>query len=528
VEVQRVLFDIITGLEKWVHKFIDSIRLPSRYLTLFYGITLGLALILALLAIILHVKPTQAVVDVSATQIRPSTTSTSTYKSPKLHGSNTPTSLPPIPPTPHEKTPSSLGVTATELNGVQVSLWHPWTGLDGEALASILDEFNRTNLWGITVQVVGFEGFGRLDEAVESALLENTQPDVIVDYGYQANHWDVVEALIDMTPYVNDPIWGFSNDEQADFLPAFWEEDIVTDNNSGQTRRLGIPFYRSAYGIFYNQTWAQELGFPQPPITAEDFRVRACAAAQFISEQGDKSNLGKGGWLITPQPGVLVGWINAFGGGIIDPDAPGYLFSTPGTRQAFEYLKDLQNSGCAWSDHALDPQSEFANRHTLFVVGSLFDIPAQQVAFNQAGSNDEWTFIPFPSSTQPVVDTYGPSLLITRSNPAEQLAAWLVTQWLVYPPNQSEWIKVQETFPSRLSTLDYLTEIDADNPQWAQALELLPDAHSEPTLSSWKVMRWALEDVLTQLFTPQFESDQIPLLLQKLDDVADEIYSQVY
>jgi ABC-type glycerol-3-phosphate transport system substrate-binding protein len=118
--------------------------------------------------------------------------------------------------------------------------------------------------------------------------------------------------------------------------------------------------------------------------------------------------------------------------------------------------------------------------------------------------------------------------LITRSNPAEQLAAWLVTQWLVYPPNQSEWIKVQETFPSRLSTLDYLTEIDADNPQWAQALELLPDAHSEPTLSSWKVMRWALEDVLTQLFTPQFESDQIPLLLQKLDDVADEIYSQVY
>jgi multiple sugar transport system substrate-binding protein len=527
VEAQGVLFDIITGLEKLVHKFIDS-SLSNRYLTLFYGITLGLALILALLAIILHVNATPALVDIPATQLGPTNAVIPAHKSTQIQSKNTPTSLPAIPPTPNEKTPSTLGMTAAELAGVQVSLWHPWTGAEGEALANILEEFNRTNQWGITVQMSGFEGFGRLDEAVESALLANTQPDVIVDYGYQANHWDVVEALVDMNPYVDDSVWGFSNDEQADFLPAFWDEDIVMDNNTGQTRRLGIPFYRSAYVLFYNHSWAQELGFPQPPITAEDFRIRACAAAQFISKQGDKSDLGQGGWLVTPQPGVLAGWINAFGGGFIDPNAPGYLFSTPGTKQAFEYLKGLQNSGCAWADHALDPQNEFANRHTLFVVGSLFDIPTQREAFNQASNRDDWMVIPFPSSNQPVVDAYGPSLLITRSNPAKQLAAWLVIKWLVYPPNQSEWVKVQETFPSRLSTLDYLTETDAGNPQWAQALELLPDARSEPTLSSWKVMRWALEDVMTQLFDPQFETDQIPLLLEKLDSVADEIYSQVY
>lgn len=528
MEAQGVLFDIITGLEKLVHKFIDSLRVPNRYLTLFYGITLGLALTLALLAIILHAVTAPAMVDIHATQGGPSYDITPAHKSTQIQSKNTPTSLPAIPPTPNEKTPSSLGVTASELNGVQVSLWHAWTGAEREALENILDEFNRTNPWGFTVQAVGFEGFGRLDEAVESALLANTQPDVVLDYGYQANHWDAVEALVDMTPYVNDPVWGFSNDEQADFLPAFWEEDIATDNNTGQTRRLGIPFYRSAYVFFYNQSWAQELGFPKPPITAEDFRVRACAAAQFISEQGDKSNLGTGGWLITPQPGVLAGWINAFGGGMIDPDAPGYLFNTPGTKQAFEYLKGLQNSGCAWSDPALEPQIEFANRHTLFVVGSLFDISTQQEAFNQTGSHDEWRVIAFPSSSQPVVDTYGPSLSITRSNPTKQLAAWLVTQWLVYPPNQAEWVKGQGTFPGRMSALEYLVASETDNPQWAQALELLSDARSEPSLSSWKMMRWALEDVMSQLFDPKFELDQIPMLLEKLDDVADEIYSQVY
>ena len=113
---------------------------------------------------------------------------------------------------------------------------------------------------------------------------------------------------------------------------------------------------------------------------------------------------------------MLAGWIYAFGGEITNPDAPGYLFNTPETKQAFEYLKGLQESGCAWSDTDVDPQSEFANRQALFVVGSLFDIPAQQEAFTQAGSTDEWTVIPFPSSSQAVVDTYGPSLMITRSH----------------------------------------------------------------------------------------------------------------
>jgi hypothetical protein len=126
------------------------------------------------------------------------------------------------------------------------------------------------------------------------------------------------------------------------------------------------------------------------------------------------------------------------------------------------------------------------------------------------------------------VDAYGPSLLITRSNPARQLAAWLVTKWLVYPPNQAKGVAAFETYPTRLSTLGYLTEPASDNPQWAEALELLPAAQSEPSLSSWRVMRWALEDVMRQLFSPQFGYDQIPALLENLDSVADEIFAQVY
>jgi len=524
--MHRVLFDIMTGLERLVRIHSGSHRVLRRYLTPFYGIALGLAFVLAFSACDRKgaVKPGSATVTPAAVFALTASPAPGSTQALRTH---TPTSLPAIPPTPNERTPSNLGVTTTELRGLRVNLWHPWTGATGAALQAILDEFNRTNKWGITVQVNAYEGFGRLDEEVESALTSDSLPDVLVDYGYQARHWDGSGVLTDLTPYVNDPVWGLTSDDQADFYPGFWAEDQVNAGSTRQTRRLGIPFYRSAYGLLYNQSWARALGYPNPPTTPEDFRVRACAAAESIARQGDKSNLGKGGWLITPQPGALIGWIYAFGGEFTNSDSTGYLFNTIETRRAFEYLKGLQESGCAWYDSGAEAQNEFANRQALFVVGSLFDIEAQREAFNQAGNTDEWMVIPFPSSNHPVVDTYGPSLLIAQSTPAQQLAAWLVVEWLVYPPNQAEWVKELETYPTRQSTLSYLSVAASASPHWAQALELLPDSRSEPSLASWGVVRWTLEDASAQLFDLQFGANQIPSLLENLDSVAAEIFSQV-
>jgi ABC-type glycerol-3-phosphate transport system substrate-binding protein len=361
----------MTGLEWLVHTFFDSLKVPGRYLTLFYGITLGLAFILALLAIYIQGEVNTSSVNPETTQVILLHTAVSPTGSPALQIHSTPTVLPAIPATPNVKTPSALGVTPAELRGVQVELWYPWVGENEATLQAIVDEFNQTNQWEITVETSGYEGFGRLDEAVESARLSNTLPEVIVDYGYQARHWDGMDALVDLNPYITDPVWGLSSDEQADFYPGFWAEDVIVEGNSGISRRLGIPYYRSAYVLFYNQSWARDLGFPKPPITAEDFRVRACAAAEYISRQSDKSALGKGGWLITPQPGVMVGWLYAFGSPITEPSGYGYKLNTSEAQRALEYLKGLQASGCAWFDTEVDAKGEFANRQALFVVGSM-------------------------------------------------------------------------------------------------------------------------------------------------------------
>jgi len=181
-----------------------------------------LALVLAIIASIPRGNVTPGIATVTQTVVAPaiSPTQGSIQKPDKV----TPTPLPAIPATPNEQTPSPLGVSAAELRGITVNLWLPWTGSTSAALLAIVDEFNRTNRWGITVLVKGFEGFGSLDDAVEIALTSDALPDVpsplpdvLVDYSYQARHWDVNNLFVDLSAYLDDPVWGFTPDEQADY-----------------------------------------------------------------------------------------------------------------------------------------------------------------------------------------------------------------------------------------------------------------------------------------------------------------------
>jgi len=496
-----------------------------RYLTPFYCLALGLAFILALEAC--SRKATLAPEPTSTLASPVQVTAKASFGT-QAHTKATPTALPPIPATPDESTPSPLGVSAAQLNGLKVSLWYPWSGVSGDSFQAILDGFNNSNQWGIQVEARGYGDYGSLDDAMELALASGSLPDVIVDYGYQARRWGTMGILAPLNPYFADRVWGLTPEEGADFYPAFWSEDLTSVGYAGEPTRLGVPYYRSAYALFYNQTWAEELGYPDLPITPEDFRVRACAAAETVRQDGDKTNLGKGGWLVTPDPGALVGWIYAFGGDITNPDGAGYLFNTNATTQAFEYLKGLQDSGCAWTGSDVDAQVAFASRLALFVVGSLTDVSTQRAAFATAGSTDNWVVIPFPSNNKPVVVTYGPSLFVTDSTPARQLASWLVIEWLVYPPNQASFVQELGVYPTRQSTLRYLIHTEDAGTQWAQALGLLPDVRGEPTLISWSILRWALSDATSQLFSQKFMVDQIPALVGNLDGVAKEIFDKVH
>jgi ABC-type glycerol-3-phosphate transport system substrate-binding protein len=419
---------------------------------------------------------------------------------------------------------SKLDIDSEELRGTSIQFWHIWDGETGDLLTELIDEFNISNQWGIIV-VPSFQGtLDNLFSNVNTALESGDDPDLVVGYLHQAQVWDAVAEFPDLNIYIEDPIWGFSSEEQNDFYPVFWNHD------QSEGKRLGIPAQRSGQVLFYNASWAGDLGFDTVPTTPEQFLDQACAAANANQEDNDPDNDTTGGWIISTNYAATLGWIYAFGGEIVisgtqDTDGSVYQFETQEVDDTFTFLRELYDQGCAWFADNSYPEAEFANRQGLFMTQSVSNIPFQMDAFQAADNKDQWTVLPFPSPDgNPAFDAYGPSFEILKSTPERQLAAWLFIKWLLAPENQARLIEKMGTLPIRTSTLENLADYESTHPQWAVAVKALPYARSEPTFQSWSVVRWALTDALKQLFMYYFTIDQVPVLVEFLDQTAHELH----
>jgi multiple sugar transport system substrate-binding protein len=427
-------------------------------------------------------------------------------------------------PTPTHNSPveSTLNVRAADLRGLTVRFWHATTGPEAVLLAQLADEFNTTNEWGIKVQAEAYAGYDALSEQITANLQSDTAPELLLAYPYQAHDWDpTLEKVVDLNPYVNDPLWGLSRSEQEDFPSPVWGQDLYAD------MRLGLPAQRSGQVLYYNQTWARELGFNAPPSTPAQFRTQACAAAQANLKDKDRQNDHTGGWIITTQPSAVMTWLFAFGAQVTRPDGTGYQFDTGEVRNALTFLRQLYDSGCAWLPESEHTEADFASRRGLFASGSLTNIPYQAAMTAQTGSTDEWTVLPYPTASgSPVVDVYGPSLMVLKSTSEVQLAAWLFARWLTSPDIQARWSRTSYNYPVRSSALDSINTGSGTLSQWQAALQLLPDARAEPAFPSWSTVRWAVGDAATQLFRYYFAADQVPVLSGLLNRTASELHAK--
>jgi multiple sugar transport system substrate-binding protein len=436
---------------------------------------------------------------------------------------NTPTAIPTPEPLP------TLGIDPQELQGVTVAFWHPWTGAEGDAIRASVQAFNESNEYGIQVEEVYQGNFNSLYARVEEAIPLGDTPDLVVGYLDQILSWD--GSWIDLEPYVNDRDWGLTPEEQADFYQVFWVQDLV------EGKRIGVPAQRSATLLYYNLSWARELGYDSPPQTPEQLKEQACAAVQANLADEDVENDGTGGWIVNTTPHSLLSWLYAFGSQVSLPDGGGYRFDSPQSAEALAFLKDLFDSGCAWKTRQSDAgeglaegefvEAEFAARQALLITGSLGDLSHQTAALEAAGNEDDWTVIAFPSpEDQPAIVVYGPSFAVFRSSPAEQLAAWLLARWLVSPEEQAHFVAAGGTYPTRQPAVQELRDYAENQPQWAAALDLIPLARPEPRYESWSVVRWVIGDVGTQVFRSYFTADRIPATLELMEETAAELHSR--
>jgi multiple sugar transport system substrate-binding protein len=212
---------------------------------------------------------------------------------------------------------------------VELVVWNPFTGPDGNFFNQIVEEFNAaTPNVQVTVQTqVGAEYIAKL----EAAASANELPHVIAA-GYDALPQLVENGIV--TPI--DDLATQAGLDASDFPEAIW--------NAGQWKdqRVGIPIDTHTMNFYYNKALFEEAGLDpeSPPTTREEFEA-AIAAVQENTDADGYQMVASG-----PGANFLVGIQFAAlfyqgGGEWTNADFTEATFNSEAGVQAAAYLKHL-------------------------------------------------------------------------------------------------------------------------------------------------------------------------------------------
>jgi multiple sugar transport system substrate-binding protein len=431
-----------------------------------------------------------------------------------------PTEVPMEEPTEAPVPTEEPAVPAIDPSGQTVVFWHVWYSEPVKSgMVDLVDEFNATNQWGITVEALDQGNYSDTEDLMNAAIQSGDLPDLVVAYGNALANWHSVEVIIDLDPYIDDPDWGLTAEEKADFYEAAFNGAVAPDG-----ARVGFPISQSAEVLFYNDTWGQELGFDAPPATPEEFMEQSCAATEANATDDDPDNDGTGGFVLYAGASQVSAWGFAYGATHLTPDGSAYDFATPEWLATAEFLKEIWDEGCAFPTESY-PNPEFATRKALIVNSSSVGLPYQEAAFEDAGSDDDWSYIPFPGDAGQAVNSYLQTVGMVGSTPERELATWLFLEWFTHPKQQARWIEASAYYPTRATTVPLLETYAADKPQWASGLELVPLGKVEPSIASWSSVRRLLQSSYAEVL--QGTPDQIPDILSALNDAAAEAMEEM-
>ncbi len=424
-------------------------------------------------------------------------------------------------PTEAMEEPTAEPELVVDPTGQEVVFWHVWgTGDAFEGMTTIIDEFNASNEWGITVVGVDQGRQGDLQNAVNAAIASGDLPNVTPGFPNAISTWYNAGVVAELNDFIDDPMFGLSAEE----MDAIFDSNLAAGRLPDGTQ-IGMPIHQSENVIFYNNTWAQELGFDSPPATSAEFKEQACAAAAANANDDDPDNDGTGGLVHFPGASNIASWLFAFGGSFLNETGDAYTMNTPEMKEVALFLNDLNDNGCTFATDSF-PNPEFANRLALFTTSSTAGIPFQLAAMEDAGNEDEWSLIAFPGPDGTLaVNAFGQLIGVIDQSPEANLASWIWLKHFTSPEIQAQWITYSAYFPSQSTTEPLLTDYVAENPIYATGLVLSQYGQAEPNLPSWGAVRGAIQDAFfaTLEATGEAEIDEI---LANLDTTAAELLAE--
>jgi multiple sugar transport system substrate-binding protein len=205
-----------------------------------------------------------------------------------------------------------------------VEFWHPFTDREGDAMESIIKDFQASHP-KITVVSKG----GQDDEKMTQAIGAGTGPDVGVSFSTDiVGKFCASGAWIDLNPYI-----------KRDNLDLGKFPGPVKEYTQFQNKRCSMPVLADAYGIYYNKDMFAAAGITAPPKTLQELADDAkkltkrsangtIQVAGFLPEWGFYEN----------SPAHLAPAVNATW---LTKDGKSNIGSDPAWQELIKWQKDL-------------------------------------------------------------------------------------------------------------------------------------------------------------------------------------------
>ena len=450
----------------------------------------------------------------------PTVTPTPDWTATPVQPTATATLFPTATPTP---VPEFLEIDPEHLAGTKLSLKFCMDGKEKSTLEKLVESFNEENPEGITVQAENILSVDELGEQVVS----NRTDIVIADSSWLRSLNTEGGLYLDLSAFLNDQNLSLSKEDIQPLMPVMLETEKQKESY------YALPLWADPAFLFYNKTWAIELGFPDTPSDLASFAEQVCAAGKANYQDKDESKHGTGGWIVSSDPEDVMSWLLAF---TQNGETPGDIMRSS-TGNLFEdtaaWLRNLYDNGCAWISRVKEPYDYFANRYSLVYSGTYSDAERQFNAFDQSEEHsfDNWDLILYPSrsgkeKTDPRIYADIVSIAIPDRGDAKAAnAAWHFIRWLFRNEHAAELSLAALGWP--VQDNDAVTKLyrNSGEDKLYQTLSFRQYLANSDNGGNWLTDQRILSDGFAYIFNPSAKPEDIADIWEQIGSIIAEVDS---
>lgn len=361
---------------------------------------------------------------------------------------------------------------ASEVDGTTISFWHSMGGVNGEALDTLVKQFNEENEYGITVDA---QYQGEYDDSLnklKSAQIGNMGADLVQVYEIGTRFMIDSGWIVPMQEMIDGDGYDLSQIEPN--LAAYYTID---------NELYSMPFNSSTPILYYNKDMFEKAGITEVPDSLEGIGE---IGQQLLDNggAGEAMSMGIYGWffeqLISKQ-----GLEYANNGNGRKEAATAVAFDENGAaKNILTVWKDLNDKGFApivgkGGDAGL---ADFSAGKSAITLGSTASL--KQILQDVNGKFEVGTayFPKVSSSDEGGVSIGGASLwALDNQDPKKLRATWEFIKFLISPGSQAYWNAQTGYFPVTVAAQEEETfkQNVAEYPQFQTAIDQLHDSAPE-------------------------------------------------